>query len=242
MAAQEFEIESGVECNRRFRWDNGDKVSNLIRCLGNYKSQMEFDNKDFNADKVKQYESIRASLAKIYESDPLLFGPPCIVSNPKLSKSDNSLNENERKEKSRLQKQQKEDKELIKRGYQRVQEKVKEIRQNFSIAVTSGRRSGSGKVVLEFYDELVQIWGGSPSTKPLSCGKCTEEVNCSSSGDQEQSDLPSDDSPVSSHHDADNSPVTPNSMGDSAAVCRKRKYANTVPKLIDSKRKHMKRS
>ena len=66
MATQEFEIELGVECNRRFRWDKGDKVSNQIRCLGNYKSQMEFDNKDFNADKVKQYESIRVSLAKIY--------------------------------------------------------------------------------------------------------------------------------------------------------------------------------
>jgi hypothetical protein len=54
---------------------------------------------------------------------------------------------------------------------------LKDIRQNFSIAITSGRRSGSGKVVLELYDELVQIWGGSPATEPLSCGTSTETVN-----------------------------------------------------------------
>jgi hypothetical protein len=36
--------------------------------------------------------------------------------------------------------------------------------------VTNGRRSGSGKIVFEFYDELVVIWGGSAATKPLEFG------------------------------------------------------------------------
>ena len=44
---------------------------------------------------------------------------------------------------------------------QGVQEKVKEIRQSFSNAVTNGRRSGSGKIVFEYYDRLAKIYGGS---------------------------------------------------------------------------------
>ena len=38
----------------------------------------------------------------------------------------------------------------IKIGYKRVKEKIKTIRQDYSKAVTSGRRNGSGRVVLEF--------------------------------------------------------------------------------------------
>ena len=55
---------------------------------------------------------------------------------------------------------QKEENSQIQRDHQRIQEKVKEIRQNFSKAVTAGKTSGSGKLVYEFYDELVHIWGG----------------------------------------------------------------------------------
>ena len=56
-------------------------------------------------------------------------------------------------------------------------EKIKEIRQNFSNAVTTGTRSGSGKLVLEHYDKLVQIWDGSPATEPLSCGISSDQLN-----------------------------------------------------------------
>ena len=48
---------------------------------------------------------------------------------------------------------------MIKKGYSRVMEKIKELRQRFSNAVTAGSRSGSGKLVMEFYDTMVQIWG-----------------------------------------------------------------------------------
>lgn len=44
--------------------------------------------------------------------------------------------------------------DLIKKGYSRIQEKIEEIRQTFSQTVISGRRSGSGKVVSGFYDEM----------------------------------------------------------------------------------------
>ena len=48
-------------------------------------------------------------------------------------------------------------------------QKIKELRR-FSNAVTAGSRSSSGKLVMELYDTVVQIWGGSPSTEPLSFG------------------------------------------------------------------------
>ncbi len=67
-----------------------------------------------------------------------------------------------------ISQQRKVEKALMKRGYTRVQDKLKEIRQKFSEAVASGRRSGSGKIILESYDQLAQIWGGSPATEPLS--------------------------------------------------------------------------
>ena len=50
------------------------------------------------------------------------------------------------------------------------QRKGKEITQSFSQGVVKGSRSGSGKIVYEFYDELITIWGGSAATKPLSFG------------------------------------------------------------------------
>ena len=41
---------------------------------------------------------------------------------------------------------------------------------NFSKAVTTGTRSGSRKIIYEFFDKLVTIWGGSDNTKPLQFG------------------------------------------------------------------------
>ena len=61
----------------------------------------------------------------------------------------------------------KEDKELMIRGRNRIIEKVKDIRQSFSNAVTTGTKSGNGKIVYKFFDKLVTIWGGSANTKPL---------------------------------------------------------------------------
>ncbi len=42
------------------------------------------------------------------------------------------------------------EKRLIRKGYNRVQEMIKELRQNFSQAVTAGTRSGLGKLVMLF--------------------------------------------------------------------------------------------
>ena len=40
----------------------------------------------------------------------------------------------------------------IKQGHKRIMEKIKKTRQSFSNFITNGRRSGSGKVLLEHYD------------------------------------------------------------------------------------------
>ena len=64
----------------RFRWNQGDKVLSLIKYLASYKSTMEYNNIDFNTDKVKQYEAVREAVAKIYAVDnPTFFGPPRIT-------------------------------------------------------------------------------------------------------------------------------------------------------------------
>ena len=75
------------------------------------------------------------------------LAPLVWCSSPLFSKSDESLDENEKCQKQNLLKQCQEEKALIKKGYQRVEEKLKEIRQNFSAAVATGHRSGSGKIV-----------------------------------------------------------------------------------------------
>jgi hypothetical protein len=240
-----------VEKKTRFRWDKDNKIENLIRCLANFKSQMEFQNSVFDADRVKQYEALRVGLANIYANDATLFGPPSAISSPLFSKSDEILGPEERQEKHRLLKQRDAEKNLIKKGYHRVQEKIKEMRQNFSVAVTTGRRSGSGKVILEFYDELVQIWGCSPATQPLSCGISTDQVNNvtttpapSCLPDDANTELGDDDDVLFTSfedtiHDALDRDTTQNNSGQSSN--KKRKPENPLPKLIDNKRRNMER-
>ena len=33
----------------RFRWDKEERINNLIQCMLSYKSEMEFEGKDFNS-------------------------------------------------------------------------------------------------------------------------------------------------------------------------------------------------
>ena len=47
---------------KRFQWNKGDKIENLIRCLANFKTKVEYNNTDFNEDKVKQYEAAHSTV------------------------------------------------------------------------------------------------------------------------------------------------------------------------------------
>ena len=46
----------------------------------------------------------------------------------------------------------------IKEGYNRVKTKVKELRRGYKNAVDTGRRSGSGRLVHDHFDQLQEIW------------------------------------------------------------------------------------
>lgn len=142
----------------KFKWTET-MVSKLIKAIREYKTKMEYKNLDFSADKVKLYEALRVEMAKEYSD---FFGPMEISPLP-----EDCEDETEKVDKNVYLEQ---ERKKVKKGYSRVMEKVKDIRQRFSKAITSGRRSGSGKIVLEFYDELVKIWGGSPATEPLPFG------------------------------------------------------------------------
>ena len=146
---------------RRFRWGKEERINSSIQCMLSYKPEIMFEEKNSNADKVKLYESVRQKLAKICVHELSSFGPPKLERYPFLGRDD----EIEHEEKTiwcMIEKYIKE--------YSRIQEKIKEIRQNFSQKVISGRRSRSGKVMLEFYDDLTKLWGDSPSTESLACG------------------------------------------------------------------------
>ena len=58
----------------------------------------------------------------------------------------------------------------------------------------SGSRSGSGKIVFEYYDNLVLIWGGSANSKPLPFGISSSE----------KSTLNSIENVISDHEDISN--------------------------------------
>ena len=79
---------------------------------------MDYQNIDFNGDKVKQYEAVREAMARIYE-EPSFFGAPFIRPTP--------VKEVDQEEGAAVEKQRKIDKDLIKKGYTRIQEKIKEI-------------------------------------------------------------------------------------------------------------------
>ena len=91
----------------------------------------------------------------------------------------------QKKTKLRLSCSIKKPKELIERGNKRIIEKVKEIRKNFAKAVVAGSRSGSGKIVYEFYDKPILIWGGSANTEPLPYGVTADDFLEESSGEDD---------------------------------------------------------
>eukprot|EP00794_Sanderia_malayensis_P018466 gene18466-20318_t len=133
-------------------------MKELIDILLNYKNICAYNNTDFDADKTTQYQHIRKENAKIHPELPEETVPF------------KSVLELTADEKTAYEKPCKEECQLIKTGYSRIQQKVKETLQSFSKAVISRSRSGSGKLVYKHYETLKSIWGGSPNIEPLSCG------------------------------------------------------------------------
>ena len=120
-------------------------------------TQMSYKGIDFDGDKPMQYKELRLKMAEIYNEDITLFGPVHVDCLP------DDFNDMSKEEKDLGKKRVKLSKELISKGTKRIMEIVKEIRQSFSKAVISGKRSGSGKIVFEFTTNwyyCVCVWGG----------------------------------------------------------------------------------
>ena len=185
---------------------------------------MSYRNLDFDADKPIHYKELRYKMALKYEDEDIsLFGG----ARPFLLPDDFDSLPSE--EKSEVKVSAKKAKELTNRGVKRIMEKVKEIRQNFSKAVVSGTRGGSGKIVFEYYDKLCQIWGGSANVEKLSFGVSGEDFDLDNQSDHEkESDC--------------NADLVQSESDDSNAQCiSKRPRIDQAPVLVDEKRKHLER-
>ena len=211
----------------KFKWTI-EMVNDLLHTLGEFKANMEYRIMDFSADKTKQYETVRKVMGRKYSSGNVdLFGPEETTA---ISKD---VEESQRKE---LVEKVKSEKALIKKGYFRVMEKIKELRQKFGNAVTMGTRSGSGKLVMEFYDVMVKIWGGLPSTEPLSFGveSSVPHDHEKQLGKKNARDTSSDLS-----FQADQPPKGGETSSEQLRSLKRPRSSSPVVHLIDNKRKHM---
>ena len=168
--------------SKRWTW-NDEKITSLIGCLYEYKVRKDFEGKDIEADLIKFYEDIRQLMALMYPPED--FG---------LEEINELPNDADFKEKLRLQKIIAEQKKQIKAGYGRIKSRIKIIRQNFKKAVIAGTRSGSGKIIIQNWDELILIWGSCPSVKRIDGAAMTQTMDEIESDDSTSNDIPQDNS------------------------------------------------
>ncbi len=131
-------------------------IDHLIICLKDYKTEMDYKKLTLTLmllPCIHDYASVYMALA----FDVEYFGP---VDSPESS--DEMLTKEEEKA---FQAEVSLAKSLIKIGYNRIKEKIWAIRKAYNKAVTNGTRSGSEKIVQEHYDQLAEIWKGSPATE-----------------------------------------------------------------------------
>ena len=89
-------------------------------------------------------------MAKLYEElNPTFFGPP-ELSVPEVQIQDLSV-----VEKKIFQKKRKHESDLIAKGHARIHQKIKEIRQHVTKAVTLGHEVGVGRLFLNFTKTLL---------------------------------------------------------------------------------------
>ena len=104
-----------MENANKFKWTD-ELVEDLLKCLGQYQTTIEFKGKDFNADKPRQYEEVRGLMVKMNESYTTLFGPADIP---------NIRTDDDKDEMERIEEERRTGSEKIKQGYKRIMEKLK---------------------------------------------------------------------------------------------------------------------
>ena len=132
--------------SQRFRW-KAEMIERLLKNLAILKAVYEFKGIGFESDLIKVYGGVRKLMAEEFGA----FGPV------EEAPIDDGLSTEEM---SKARTQNINDKKQIRIGYERVKQKVKDIRQEYRKAVTEGRRSGSGKLVADNWDLLKKIWWG----------------------------------------------------------------------------------
>lgn len=188
-------------------------VECLLNCLNEAKSQYEFKGLDFEADLVTLYAKVRKMMAAQHKKQ--LFGP--------------------------VSAEEEGDKKLIKKGYERIKAKVKEVRQDYRKALTEGRRSGSGKVVCDNWELLKGIWGGSPATTSITNAVSSVNTNDEESGESvELETAKNDDAEVEEEDEEEpkkeeEEPKRDESEQNSVKV-------NPTAKFVDNKRKQMEKN
>ena len=233
--------------SKSFRW-NDDMVDFLLKALQKYKSTMAYQGKDFDGDRPSQYSFLRKEMATRYQQQTgSPFGP--------ISASNLATEGLSEEEIATIKRNIKEEEKNIKCGYNRVLEKVKEIRQKFSSAAIKGTRSGSGRVVLLHFDLLKDIYGGSASATSLKSGIDSTDVNNVNEGPHNSfSNIATtstatptghsfeDDEEEHFEHEENQQPTETNQeeVTNNSLIHRgKRKNDKSIPQLIDDKRRHL---
>lgn len=145
---------------KKWSW-SAELVEKLLRYCKEFKTQCEYRGIDFEADLQSMYTEIRLCMST---EDSAEFGPK------DAGESVKNLKDMDEDEQELFMKARDAAKKNIRKGYERVKEKIKSIRQDYRTAVNKGTRSGSGKIIQENYDLLTDIWGGSPATTALPFG------------------------------------------------------------------------
>ena len=217
-SAKERKTKSSKSKSKRWRW-KAEMSDSLVTCLAEIKSKYEFKGKDFESDLVALYKEAREAMATLYSEEH--FGPVQLI------EDNDDISQKEYKQLLTEQKK------LIKMGYQRIREKVKEVRQDYRKAVTSGRRSGSGKLICENWDTLKTLWGGSPATGCI--------VNPLTSLEQLENE--SFEPELSEEEDLDkDSSIDDESPNGSCSGQKRKAEEPNVQRFVDNKRKQLEKN
>lgn len=129
-----------TEGQGNFMWSD-DEIELLLAVIYEYKTTKESEGFDWESIKAK-YENIRALFLARYPQN----------------QDANDQREFKRKDPSN---------DFTK---ERIVAKIKALRLKYRVALDSGRRSGGGRVVAQFYDICSKIWSGSPAAEAIEGG------------------------------------------------------------------------
>ena len=148
-------------------------VESLLECLNDLKSQYKLKGLDFESDLIRLYQKVRTMMTKRYITGE--FGTV-------------ALSEVEGHDKPYMKAKIADENKAIKIGHDRIKQKIKDVRQDYRKTVNEGRRNGIGKLVINNWDLLKDLWGGSPATAAILNSCSTTEVEDEYSFDENENE------------------------------------------------------